>query len=101
MHFKGLSTACEKDGWIKGPYESCYKFFTEPKVNWQTADKACKDVGGLLASLESEKEIIWMRGYRSYHNNLRETTWIGGMKNLQDGKWYWVSGKYKKMVNYF
>ncbi|XP_067930772.1 perlucin-like [Watersipora subatra] len=44
---------------------------------------------GYLATLESEEEIIWMHGYRSYHKTLRATSyWLGGQKS--SGIWSWV-----------
>ena len=46
-------------------------------------------MGGYLAALETEPEIFWMKGYRSYHSVLSRhpETWIGGYR--KDGMWYW------------
>ena len=46
-----------------------------------------------LANLETEEEIVWMHGYRSYHNEYQKYLWIGGHK--ENNKWYWVSGSDK------
>lgn len=75
-------------GWIQGPYKSCYKFVMFPKVSWEVANGLCRDMAGRLATLETKGEIIWIRGYRSYHADLREEiAWIGGYN--KEGKWYW------------
>ena len=44
-------------------------------------------MGGYLATLETAEEIIWMRGYRSFHKNLHGWAWVAGYK--KDNKWYW------------
>lgn len=52
-------------------------------------------MNGHLAILESEDEIVWMKGYRIHHPTLRtESYWIGGYQ--KDGKWLWVG----KIVDY-
>lgn len=45
-------------------------------------------MGGDLATLDTMHEIIWMRGYRSYHKALRVDSWIGG--HLNNGTWEWM-----------
>lgn len=37
--------------------------------------------------LQDLKEIIWLRGYRSYHSNLHGSVWIGGYK--RNNRWFW------------
>ena len=44
-----------------------------------------------LATLETEEEIIWIKGYRSYHNQVQSFAWIGGYK--VDDSWYWKGDK--------
>lgn len=44
-------------------------------------------MGGHLATLENEEEIIWMKGYRSHHPELRARAWVGGFE--KDDKWLW------------
>ena len=41
-------------------------------------------MGGHLVALETEEEIIWIRGYISYHAALRKAYCIGGY--LKDGE---------------
>ena len=67
---------------------SCYKFVTNQKATWSQALGLCRDMGGYLAALETEPEIFWMKGYRSYHSIVSKyPAWIGGYK--KDGAWYW------------
>ena len=48
----------------------------------------CRDMGGHLAVLESDAEIVWMKGYRVHNPSLRkEMYWIGGYE--KNGAWYW------------
>ena len=74
-------------GWIDGPDHSCYKFVTGQKVTWSQAVGLCRDMGGHLTTLDSHKEIMWMKGYRSHYPELRSRAWIGGYK--KDGRWMW------------
>lgn len=82
--------SCE-NGWISSPLaassDSCYKFVTTQKATWAQAEGLCRDMGGYLAILESIDEIIWMRGFRAYHPQLRERSWVGGYK--KEGHWVW------------
>lgn len=76
-------------GWVRRPgSNSCYNFVTSKSLTWSSAQGLCKDMGGGLAIVETEEEIVWLRGYRSYHAELRQSTfWIGGYR--KDGKWWW------------
>ena len=79
-------------GWIASPLagvNSCIKVVTNQKASWSQALGICRDMGGYLAALETEAEIFWMKGYRSYHSVLTRhpETWIGGYR--KDGMWYW------------
>ncbi|KAF6033443.1 hypothetical protein EB796_008249 [Bugula neritina] len=80
------SNSCPS-GWIAGPFTNCYKFVISQKVTWRAAQGLCRDMGGTLATLDSKNEIIWMRGYRSYHPSLWGAAWLGGY--LKDGVWLW------------
>ena len=71
-------------GWVSSPLNSCYRFVTTSPSSWQTSEGLCADMGGHLVALETEEEIIWIRGYISYHQALRKSFWIGGY--LKDGK---------------
>ncbi|XP_067930822.1 C-type lectin 37Db-like [Watersipora subatra] len=52
-----------------------------------TINSACKNKGGYLATLETEEEVIWMHGFRSFHERLRVNSWIGGQK--KGDVWSW------------
>ena len=73
---------------MSGPYRSpsCYKFVLASKT-WAEAETSCKSMEGYLATLETEEEIIWIKGYRSYHKNLHDWAWVGGYK--KNNQWYW------------
>lgn len=44
--------------------------------------------GAHLVIFETVEEIVWMRGYRSYHSELgADPMWTAGHK--VDGKWLW------------
>ena len=89
-----LGSGC-KTGWVRRPGStSCYWFVVFPEVDWETADEACRNMSATLANLESEEEIIWMHGYKSYHQQLRINTWIGGRKF--EGKWWWETSSGKQ-----
>lgn len=81
------SQQCDQ-GWVKSPFESCYKFVTSKKANWAQASGFCADMKGHLVTLDSMDEIIWMKGFRSHNPSLRKQRfWIGGYK--KDGIWMW------------
>ena len=80
-----LSASCP-NGWVPGPTDNCYKFVMTPKASWTKAQGLCSDMGGGLATLDSWNELLWIRGYRSYHSAVREVSWVGGYKNLKDKK---------------
>ena len=82
-----IASACD-NGWVARPgSNSCYKFVTTRKATWSQAQGLCRDMDAHLATLESKEEMIWMRGYRSFHPSLRVYAWIGG-KEI-NGKWVW------------
>lgn len=88
--FAALALPC-KDGWVSRS-DSCYKFVTEPKADWATAEDLCAKMGARLATLETLEEIIWMHGYRSYHTELRKSNaWVGGFEENQ--AWYWKGSR--------
>lgn len=93
-----IATACE-DGWVEGASNSCYKFVMDKRASWSDAQAACEVEGGELAQLETLHEIYWMRGYRSWHDTLRRTAWIGGL--LDDGVWKWQYGKETAPIEHF
>ena len=73
---------------MEGPSNTCYKFVITQKVTWAQAIGFCMDMGGHLATLDSEIEITWMKGYRSHKPELRhEELWLAGY--LKDGRWMW------------
>lgn len=84
---------------MKGIGNACYRFETRHALSWQSAQKACNDDGAYLATLESEGEVAWMRGYRSWHPVLREKAWIGGQ--LDDGVWKWQHPEEPTLIRYF
>jgi len=47
-------------------------------------------MGGVLTTLDNHIEIMWLRGYRGYHSNLREAVWIGGYRKSKTlHEWLW------------
>ena len=86
----GYSLACDS-GWIEGPLDdvdTCYEFVTDRRETWSKAQGLCWDMGGRLATLETEAEIVWIKGYHSHNLILRRLDlWIGGYE--KDGVWYW------------
>ena len=83
----GIAYGCDS-GWVARPgSNSCYKFITTQKVTWSQAQGLCRDMKSRLATLDSKEEMIWMRGYRSFHPSLRDYAWIGGAE--VNGKWVW------------
>lgn len=85
LHCLGTTRTCA-NGWIEGP-SSCYRFVMDRKVPWKTAQGLCRDMGGVLTTLDNHIEIMWLRGYRGYHPNLREAVWIGGYRKSKN--WLW------------
>ena len=90
VHSSGLlgASGCG-GGWIEERGSSkCYKFVTTRKVSWAAAQGLCADMGGGLATLQSKSDIVWMKGFRIHHPELRPGSfWIGGYQ--VDGKWLW------------
>lgn len=45
-------------------------------------------MGAQLATLETQEEIMWMKGYRSRTPALRNYAWVGGF--VKAGRWLWA-----------
>ena len=60
-----IGSACPS-GWVAGTCESCYKFMTTPAM-WHQARGICADMGGHLATLETEHEAAFIAGYMTFH----------------------------------
>lgn len=76
------------NGWVNRPgSDSCYKFVLHAPTTWDRAEGLCRDERAHVATLETEQEIVWMHGYRSYHKNLQEFLWLGAYK--KGNRWYW------------
>ena len=86
----GYSLGCD-NGWIESPLDdvdSCYKFIIVKKASRSQAQGLCRDMGGHLAVLETDAEIVLMKGYRVHNPSLRKGMyWIGGYE--KNGAWYW------------
>uniref|UniRef100_A0A8C5N1P8 C-type lectin domain-containing protein n=1 Tax=Leptobrachium leishanense TaxID=445787 RepID=A0A8C5N1P8_9ANUR len=80
---KTVST-CDKE-W-KQFHRSCY-YFTPSKSTWEVARSLCKEKGGDLAIIKSEKEQKFLA---SHIKNF--FYWIGLTDIKEEGKWLWVDG---------
>lgn len=64
-----------------------YKVFPE-RVPWAVAYRRCKDLGGFLATVNSQAEhdmIVSMSG--------RRELWLGGTDARKEGQWEWITGE--------
>ena len=64
------NTGACPSGWISGTYQSCYKFVTTPMKTWTEAEGACRDMGGTLAVLDSERKTAFIIGYMVMHGEI-------------------------------
>ena len=80
-----MSEICP-DGWVPGPINNCYKFVLTPKADYKGAQALCRDMGGELATLDSLNEILWMRGYRSFHPAVGDRSYVGAHRSSVDKK---------------
>lgn len=87
-------------GWVVNPLtsNSCYRFYPNAGVTWTEAQALCAKIEGHLATLEKVQDIVWMRGYRSYHRALQNhQMWIGGVK--KNGTWVWQTRNGDKPIS--
>jgi hypothetical protein len=77
--------------------EKYFKVFETP-LSWHDAKKKCVEMGGRLASIESEEENVFVAELAS---KARVTAiWLGGSDEKQEGKWLWVDGQAMKYANW-
>ncbi len=73
---------------------SYYKVF-EIIGTWPQAEKRCREMGGILASVKTKKAndfIDELTGKKCY--------WVGGNDRDQEGEWRWMDGSKTTYVNW-
>lgn len=84
-------TVCPS-GW-KSFEDSCYNFKSNvyPRVNWGLAMEKCREVGGWLVDIRSDKEwsfvVSNLRKLSTY-----ESSFFIGLREYQKDKWQWPDG---------
>ena len=66
-----------------------FTFHTDTK-NWHEAEAYCQNMGGNLASIESEEELENVKIYLS--PDYGSGRWIGGFSEEREGTWKWSDG---------
>lgn len=66
-----------------------YAIIKDP-ATWHVAKKKCEDLGGHLATVESEAESVFLQ---SRCRNPTITVWVGGTDEITEGDWRWVTGE--------
>ena len=69
-----------------GEYNGHYYYYSDDMANWADAYQNCLDVGGYLATLESQQE-------NDFVVHPTETCWIGFTDNEDEGIWKNVNGQ--------
>ncbi|XP_056307509.1 ladderlectin-like [Danio aesculapii] len=77
-------------GWEKFGSQ-CFKFFNEYKT-WAEAEKQCVDLGGNLASIQSEVTHNFLLAYLKRQEKGITRTWIGAHDATQVDIWFWSDG---------
>ena len=75
------------EGWEENE-NHCF-FFQDPKKSWEDAEKQCKNYGGHLASVTSQKIHYYLL------SKVKQTQlpyWVGGADKMEEGKWLWSDG---------
>ena len=66
-----------------------YKVFNEG-MNWYSANKSCKEVGGHLVSITSREEQAAVQSIILYSGKKQNFYWTGGYI-IENGKWQWIT----------
>ena len=82
------------NGWVARPGGSCYLFSTSTMVDWDTAQGQCLRRGAHLANLDTQEEIVWMKGFRLTHGLSKLIDWFYSIT-------YTVCGVAKNRLQYF
>ena len=68
--------------------DKCF-LFQNPKKSWEDAEKHCKNYGGHLASVASQKIHYYLL---SKIKQTQLACWVGGTDKKEEGKWLWSDG---------
>ncbi|XP_064594480.1 macrophage mannose receptor 1-like isoform X2 [Liolophura sinensis] len=75
--------------------DHCYKFNTTTLLNWGDAEKACKQLGGDLATITDSSAQSYLNRY------LRGNMWIGLNDMGVEGTFTWIDGNQASYMNWF
>jgi hypothetical protein len=93
--FKEKVANAEKDGATRPKPKNTVKFggheyaLIEDQATWHVAKKLCEEMGGHLATIESDSEN---QALLDLCGTSKAEPWIGATDELQEGVWRWVNG---------
>ncbi|XP_038869157.1 C-type lectin domain family 4 member E-like isoform X2 [Salvelinus namaycush] len=85
---------CSEEWWSF--QDSCY-LASKRKLNWNSAEEKCIELGAQLLVLNSEDEL----DYISQVIDAGERYWVGLVERTQEGHWTWVDGTDYKSTPHF
>ncbi|XP_063743026.1 ladderlectin-like [Eleginops maclovinus] len=59
---------------------------------WMEAEKSCNDLGGNLASIQTQAEYVFIRKLVKTATGTDKLTWVGGYDAVKEGVWLWSDG---------
>lgn len=74
-----------------------FKVFDTP-LSWHQAKKKCEEMGGRLASIETDEENDFVADLASKAKV--NAAWLGGSDEKQEGTWQWADGQAMKYANW-
>jgi len=83
---KTPTTRAPKDAIAFGGHH--YKVIFDRSVAWHAAAKQCTTLGGHLVTIESAREMAFLRRLAG-----RSRLWVGATDEAAEGRWVWVNGK--------
>ena len=64
-----------------------YLLVTDP-ATWHVARRKCQEMGGHLATLETEEELRFIDSL-----NITASAWFGASDEIEEGRWIWLNGE--------
>lgn len=88
------------DGGDRGGFEGLHlSFHSEPKLDWDGARRACRAIGGELASLHSRHEHnLALERLEIAGSSVSRAVWVGLNMRRVRGRWEWTDGSHLDFV---
>ncbi|CAK0748295.1 exported hypothetical protein [Gammaproteobacteria bacterium] len=90
LSFPPIVTAESPTGIFNPSNNHTYTFFNTP-LDWGSAQSACGQLGGYLATITSQEENDWIT--TNIIAAVNSSVWVGGTDEGHEGTWTWVTGE--------